>query len=67
MYIVFTEEQGKSIRNKYGVSVIEYKRCIKRGINPNMIRVARNIRQALEILLIPGRKLSRHFAILWMI
>ena len=29
MYIVFTEEQGKSIRNKYGVSVIEYKRCIK--------------------------------------
>lgn len=57
MYIVFTEEQGKSIRNKYGVSVIEYKRCIKRGINPNMIRVARNITQALEILIDAGKKI----------
>lgn len=32
MYIALTEDQGKKIRSM-GISVIEYKRCVRHGIN----------------------------------
>lgn len=59
MYIIFTEEQGENIRDKYGMSVIEYKYYIKKGCDLNLARLAYNVAQVLEILIDTGKKITQ--------
>lgn len=55
MYMVFTEEQGKSIRDRFKMTVIEYKNYIKKGFTPGMISAVHELRKAINFIIDAGR------------
>lgn len=64
MYIAFTEEQAMEIR-KLGISVVEYKLCLKKCIAPSWYAVKKVMRRAAESFKILSEalaKLAREFA-----
>lgn len=53
-YIAFTEEQAKKIRSM-GISVIEYKRCVREGVPVYRYIVEKNIEKIKEAAYIAGQ------------
>lgn len=64
MYLAFTEEQAKEIR-KQGISVIEYKMCIKKHLDVSMYiinRAFKRLSKALCEIAEAAKKVSETFS-----